>query len=83
MNHKQHHHPRAGVHGEQRGEVQDGAQEGVQAHSRRDLPEGKGDQVSLTMWPNRIYSSKSAAFSLKPKLQTSTQLEAQQLGDWC
>ena len=47
MNHKQHHHPRAGVHGEQRGEVQDGAQEGVQAHTRRDLPEGQGDQVSV------------------------------------
>ena len=51
MNHKQHHDPRASVHREQRGEVQECAQEGVQAHTRRDLPEGKGDQVSVQSRP--------------------------------
>ena len=52
MNHKQHHDPRAGVHREQRGEVQECAQEGVQAHTRRDLPEGQGDQVSVQYRPD-------------------------------
>ena len=55
MNHKQHHNPRASVHRQQRGEVQDSAQEGVQADPRRDLPEGQGNQVSMQYNTERMF----------------------------